>query len=78
MRFHEAFPDGVDLGDRCEEGHGMFCNAADLEPEGTAGSGNEVQANIDQLFDAVEQVAAEQPLLVFIKVRTGLTRPPWT
>ena len=82
VRFEERIPGGISLGGRCEEGHGMFCAAADLEPESAAAAAAEerpdqLQANTAQLFAAVQELAAEQPLLVFIKVPPppSCTRP---
>lgn len=73
VRFDENIPGGISLGGRCADGYGMFCNAADLvleaEPVAGAERPDEVQANVAQLFAAVEELASEQPLVVFIKVR---------
>ena len=54
----------------------MFCSAVDLvlepEPAGGLERPDEVRANVTQLFASIQELAAEQPLVVFIKVRTAL------
>lgn len=51
----------------------MFCSAVELESEATAAAAaveavDEVQANVTQLFTSIEEIAAEAPLIVYIKV----------
>lgn len=51
----------------------MFCSAVELESEATAAAAavepvDEVQANITQLFTSIGEIAAEAPLIVYIKV----------
>jgi len=36
VRFENPVPDGVDLGQLCEMGHGFFCSATDLQFESSA------------------------------------------
>ncbi|XP_028085860.1 uncharacterized protein LOC114286757 isoform X2 [Camellia sinensis] len=35
VRFDKPIPEGQDLGGLCEAGHGLFCNASELQPEST-------------------------------------------
>ncbi|KAB5525124.1 hypothetical protein DKX38_022873 [Salix brachista] len=79
VRFDKPIPDGVDLGDVCEGGHGYFCNAlkllnmsftfspvADLCLESTAVEDLD-KLLINTLFEAVHSESRNSPFILFMK-----------
>uniref|UniRef100_A0A6N2NFN8 Uncharacterized protein n=1 Tax=Salix viminalis TaxID=40686 RepID=A0A6N2NFN8_SALVM len=66
VRFDKPIPDGVDLGDVCEGGHGYFCNVADLCLESTAVEDLD-KLLINTLFEAVHSESRNSPFILFMK-----------
>ncbi|ESQ54829.1 hypothetical protein EUTSA_v10024252mg [Eutrema salsugineum] len=66
VRFDKPIPDGVDLGDLCEKGHGFFCNAADLRFE-RSGSEDLDKLLINTLFEVVHDESRTCPFILFLK-----------
>ncbi|KAF9668010.1 hypothetical protein SADUNF_Sadunf15G0082300 [Salix dunnii] len=66
VRFDKPIPDGVDLGDVCEGGHGYFCNVADLCLENTAVEDLD-KLLINTLFEAVHSESRNSPFILFMK-----------
>ncbi len=70
VRFDSALPGGINLGGACPEGHGFFCNSAQLAAESSAAErGPDAEsAAVGALFDFVLATAKAGPLVVFFKV----------
>lgn len=70
VRFDSALPGGINLGGTCPEGHGFFCNSAQLAAESSAAErGPDAEsAAVGALFDFVLATAKAGPLVVFFKV----------
>ncbi|XP_024005069.1 uncharacterized protein LOC18029827 isoform X2 [Eutrema salsugineum] len=66
VRFDKPIPDGVDLGDLCEKGLGVFCNAADLRFE-SSGSEDLDKVLINTLFEVVHDESRTCPFILFLK-----------
>ncbi|KAL5543937.1 hypothetical protein UlMin_007721 [Ulmus minor] len=66
VRFDKPIPDGVDLGNCCEFGHGFFCNVTDLRLENT-GVEEMDKLLINTLFKAVHSESRNSPFILFIK-----------
>ncbi|XVF08717.1 hypothetical protein REPUB_Repub07fG0027500 [Reevesia pubescens] len=66
VRFDKPVPDGVDLGNICEPGHGFFCNASDLRLENT-GAEDLDRLLINALFEAVYSESRTSPFILFMK-----------
>ncbi|XVE56603.1 hypothetical protein DITRI_Ditri04bG0024300 [Diplodiscus trichospermus] len=66
VRFDKPVPDGVDLGNICEGGHGFFCNASDLRLENT-GTEDLDRLLVNTLFEAVHSESRTSPFILFMK-----------
>ncbi|XP_034909041.1 uncharacterized protein [Populus alba] len=66
VRFDKPIPDGVDLGDVCEKGHGYFCNVTDLRLENTAVEDLD-KLLINTLFEAVHSESRNSPFILYMK-----------
>ncbi|CAA7037286.1 unnamed protein product [Microthlaspi erraticum] len=66
VRFDEPVPDGVDLGDLCEKGHGFFCHAIDLRVERSS-SRDLSKLLINTLFEVVHAESGTSPFILFLK-----------
>ncbi|XP_018470189.1 uncharacterized protein LOC108841902 [Raphanus sativus] len=66
VRFDKPIPDGVDLGDLCEKGHGFFCDATDLRFESSASEDLDVLLN-NTLFEVVHAESRVSPFILFLK-----------
>ncbi|KAG7541584.1 AAA+ ATPase domain [Arabidopsis thaliana x Arabidopsis arenosa] len=66
VRFDKPIPDGVDLGELCETGHGFFCKATDLKFKS---SSSEALAKllVNTLFEVVHTESRTRPLILFLK-----------
>ncbi|XP_022738970.1 uncharacterized protein LOC111291460 isoform X4 [Durio zibethinus] len=66
VRFDKPIPDGVDLGNICEGGHGFFCNVSDLRLENTSTEDLD-RLLINTLFEAVYSESRTSPFILFMK-----------
>ncbi|XP_039017191.1 uncharacterized protein LOC120148067 isoform X4 [Hibiscus syriacus] len=66
VRFDKPIPDGVDLGNICEGGHGFFCNASDLRLE-NSNTEDLDRLLINTLFEAVYSESRTSPFILFMK-----------
>ncbi|XWS60284.1 hypothetical protein CRYUN_Cryun07bG0023300 [Craigia yunnanensis] len=66
VRFDKPVPDGVDLGNICEGGHGFFCNVSDLRLENTSTEDLD-RLLINTLFEAVYSESRTSPFILFMK-----------
>ncbi|KAK8659022.1 hypothetical protein V6N13_029237 [Hibiscus sabdariffa] len=66
VRFDKPIPDGVDLGNMCEGGHGFFCNVSDLCVENT-GTENLDRLLVKTLFEVVDSESRTSPFILFMK-----------
>ncbi|KAF8117747.1 hypothetical protein N665_0008s0098 [Sinapis alba] len=66
VRFDKPIPDGVDLGDMCEKGHGFFCNATDLRFESSASEDLDILL-YSTLFEVVLVESRVCPFILFLK-----------
>ncbi|KAA3481518.1 ATPase family AAA domain-containing protein 1 [Gossypium australe] len=66
VRFDKPIPDGVDLGNICEVGHGFFCNAFDLRLE-NSGTEDLDRLLINTLFEAIYSESRTSPFILFMK-----------
>ncbi|XP_040985695.1 uncharacterized protein LOC121233975 isoform X2 [Juglans microcarpa x Juglans regia] len=66
VRFDKAIEDGVDLGGRCEEGHGFFCNVTDLRLDSTSVEELD-KLLINTLFEVVTSESRSTPFILFMK-----------
>ncbi|XP_022729759.1 uncharacterized protein LOC111284904 isoform X2 [Durio zibethinus] len=66
VRFDKPIPDGVDLGNICEGGHGFFCNVSDLRLENTSNEDLD-RLLINTLFEAVYSESRTSPFILFMK-----------
>ncbi|XVF11543.1 hypothetical protein REPUB_Repub08aG0037000 [Reevesia pubescens] len=64
VSFDKPIPDGVDVGNICEAGHGFFCNVSDLRLEGTEDLDRLL---INTLFEAVYSESRMSPFILFMK-----------
>lgn len=68
VRFDHQFHGGGSLDKRCEPGHGYYVQPHELRLENTADRVDEAHAAaIDALFDVINGLMAEGPLIVLIK-----------
>ncbi|GLT75264.1 hypothetical protein SLA2020_470000 [Shorea laevis] len=66
VMFDKPIPDGVDLGDICETGHGFFCNVSDLHLENTAAEDLD-KLLINTLFEVINSESRIAPFILFLK-----------
>ncbi|GMJ05859.1 hypothetical protein like AT4G02480 [Hibiscus trionum] len=66
VRFDKPIPDGVDLGNMCEAGHGFFCNVSDLRLENTS-TENLDRLLVKTLFEVVYSESRTSPFILFMK-----------
>ncbi|XWS37125.1 hypothetical protein CRYUN_Cryun19dG0016600 [Craigia yunnanensis] len=66
VRFDKPVPDGVDLGNICEGGHGFFCNVSDLRLENLSTEDLD-RLLINTLFEAVYSESRTSPFILFMK-----------
>ncbi|XP_039059321.1 uncharacterized protein LOC120203025 isoform X2 [Hibiscus syriacus] len=66
VRFDKPIPDGVDLGNLCEGGHGFFCNASDLRLE-NSNTEDLDRLLINTLFEAIYNESRTSPFILFMK-----------
>ncbi|KAK6250245.1 Forkhead-associated (FHA) domain - like 6 [Theobroma cacao] len=66
VRFDKPVPDGVDLGNICEGGHGFFCNVSDLRLENSSTEDLD-RLLINTLFEAVYSESRTSPFILFMK-----------
>ncbi|KAA3459493.1 ATPase family AAA domain-containing protein 1 [Gossypium australe] len=66
VRFDKPIPDGVDLGNICEVGHGFFCNASDLRLENSSTEDLD-RLLINTLFEAIYSESRTSPFILFMK-----------
>ena len=66
--FDAAVPGGTDLGEKCESGHGYYCDSADLRHEGISKRIGQENMIIDSFFEVAQQAAAKKPLVIHIQV----------
>ncbi|XP_010525328.1 PREDICTED: uncharacterized protein LOC104803146 isoform X2 [Tarenaya hassleriana] len=66
VKFDKPIPDGVDLGDLCDRGHGFFCNASDLRLESTASEDLD-KLLVNTLFEVVCSESRNSPFILFMK-----------
>ncbi|KAK8586470.1 hypothetical protein V6N13_010062 [Hibiscus sabdariffa] len=66
VRFDKPIPDGVDLGNICEGGHGFFCNAPDLRLENSSTEDLD-RLLINTLFEAIYSESRTSPFILFMK-----------
>ncbi|PPR83964.1 hypothetical protein GOBAR_AA36746 [Gossypium barbadense] len=66
VRFDKPIPDGVDLGNIREVGHGFFCNASDLRLENSSTEDLD-RLLINTLFEAIYSESRTSPFILFMK-----------
>ncbi|KAB2020287.1 hypothetical protein ES319_D07G058600v1 [Gossypium barbadense] len=66
VRFDKPIPDGVDLGNIREVGHGFFCNASDLRLENSSTEDLD-RLLINTLFEAIHSESRTSPFILFMK-----------
>ncbi|MBA0754343.1 hypothetical protein Gogos_022413, partial [Gossypium gossypioides] len=66
VRFDKPIPDGVDLGNIREVGHGFFCNASDLRLENSSTEDLD-RLLINTLFEAIHSESRISPFILFMK-----------
>ncbi|OAP12488.1 hypothetical protein AXX17_AT1G55390 [Arabidopsis thaliana] len=66
VRFENPVPDGVDLGQLCEMGHGFFCSATDLQFESSA-SDDLNELLVTKLFEVAHDQSRTCPVIIFLK-----------
>ncbi|TYI72419.1 hypothetical protein E1A91_D07G060600v1 [Gossypium mustelinum] len=66
VRFDKPIPDGVDLGNIREVGHGFFCNASDLRLESSSTEDLD-RLLINTLFEAIHSESRTSPFILFMK-----------
>ncbi|XWS51395.1 hypothetical protein CRYUN_Cryun12cG0172700 [Craigia yunnanensis] len=66
VRFDKPVPDGVDLGNMCEGGHGFFCNVSDLRLENSSTEDLD-RLLINILFEVVYSESRTSPFILFMK-----------
>ncbi|ANM66678.1 P-loop containing nucleoside triphosphate hydrolases superfamily protein [Arabidopsis thaliana] len=66
VRFDKPIPDGVDLGELCESGHGFFCKATDL-PFKSSSFKDLVRLLVNTLFEVVHSESRTCPFILFLK-----------
>ncbi|GLT96235.1 hypothetical protein SLE2022_138760 [Rubroshorea leprosula] len=66
VKFDKPIPDGVDLGDICEAGHGFFCKVSDLQLENTAAEDLD-KLLINTLFEVINSESRTAPFILFLK-----------
>ncbi|GMH36390.1 hypothetical protein BSKO_04258 [Bryopsis sp. KO-2023] len=67
VRFDDPVPGGTNLGYVCEDGHGFFCNSAELRLESSNRAQEHEASVIDAMFDVATEAASKQPLIVVLK-----------
>ncbi|KAG7621688.1 AAA+ ATPase domain [Arabidopsis suecica] len=66
VRFDKPIPDGVDLGELCESGHGFFCKATDLRFKSSSFK-DLVRLLVNTLFEVVHSESRTCPFILFLK-----------
>ncbi|OMO71711.1 hypothetical protein COLO4_28089 [Corchorus olitorius] len=66
VKFDKPIPDGVDLGNTCEHGHGFFCNVSDLRLENTSTEDLD-RLLINTLFKVVQSESRTSSFILFMK-----------
>ncbi|GAQ79721.1 AAA-type ATPase [Klebsormidium nitens] len=66
ISFDKAVPGGSNLGNQCDDGHGFWCNAANLELLETVEGVDTEGMRMDALFEVLSEASAAGPVILYI------------